>query len=104
MASTQASLKEEQEQKLRLGRPLGGLWTPPTTEETHLLAASNLWSEAQRRSVSEELKVKYGGGVARSRPDKGEIWVDKSSRVLVGWHGTTQPPSDMGSESMVEND
>ena len=95
MEVTQASLKEQQQKKLKRGFPLRDCYVPPSPEESHLLAASHLWGQAQKRSISEELKIKYGGGIAVARPDKGDIWIDRCARVLVGWHGTTQPPRGM---------
>ena len=44
----------------------------------------------------------YAGGVVRIRPGGDTYYVDKAGAVLVGWHGTYDPPCDMGGYAMIE--
>lgn len=43
----------------------------------------------------------YAGGVVRIRPGD-TYYVDKAGAVLVGWHGTYDPPCDMEGYAMIE--
>jgi len=98
---TQASLKKEQQSLAPARPPLDGCWEPPSEHDV-LLASSSKWTEATPRTITETVQIKYGGGVATADP--GTIWVDQAARVLVGWHGTTQPPCGMDGEPMMELD
>lgn len=74
------------------------LWDAPT--EAGVLPSSCLWSEAQPREALSDLDVAYAGGRAQVREGR-TYYVDSFGRVLVGWHGTTTPPTDMGGYPMV---
>ncbi|WP_321387758.1 hypothetical protein [uncultured Enterococcus sp.] len=81
---------------------LTGLWTPPANG-SGLRAASNKWDEAIERVVIESFKVAYGGGIVTI--DKGSTYYeDVKGRVLIGWHGTYNPPRDMAGYSAIEKD
>lgn len=75
------------------------LWAPQTDPDLH--PASNWWREATPAKADVNMKVGYGGGVVRIR--KGEpYFTDALGRVLVGWHGTFNPPRGMDGDSMIE--
>ena len=88
---------------------LEGCWKPPATaaldddndnndsEHSYLLASSNVWKEALAIRIQDDLVIQYGEGVARASPSKhnGLVWIDLDARVLVGWHGSVQPPHGM---------
>jgi hypothetical protein len=74
-----------------------GLWRPPTRAD--LLPSSSAWSEHVERRSWRELRVGYGGScvvVPAGHPH----FVDSFGRVLVGWHGTFDPPSNMNGDSL----
>lgn len=74
------------------------LWQPP--RDANLLPSSCLWNEPNRRIAKQTLYVAYGGGVVII--PKGDCYfVDSYERVLVGWHGSYNPPMDMDHESMI---
>ena len=78
--------------------PMTGLWEHT---EPNLMPSSNLWDEAEQKIAATELKAQYGGGVAIIRPGE-RYFTDSAGRVLVGWHGTTNPPSGMDGYSMIK--
>ncbi|UDF37059.1 UNVERIFIED_ORG: hypothetical protein LHJ69_08330 [Shinella sp. XGS7] len=75
------------------------LWKPPVDPD--VLPSSNQWSEATEARASAELFVAYGGGLVRV-PKGSPYFTDSLARVLVGWHGTFNPPRGMDGESMLE--
>ena len=76
------------------------LWEPP--QAAHLLPSSSAWYEAIMKTATVPMEVAYGGGVVRI-PVGSRYFVDSFERVLVGWHGTYNPPSGMDGEPMVRN-
>ena len=74
------------------------LWEP--SENSDLAASSSSWGEAQERRATEDLQVGYGGGVVRISTGE-RYFVDSFERVLVGWHGSYDPPCGMDGEPMV---
>lgn len=65
-----------------------------------VLPSSNRWGEATEANASTDLFVAYGGGLVRI--SKGSpYFTDCLGRVLVGWHGTFNPPCGMDGESML---
>lgn len=76
----------------------GDLWDAP--REPDLLPSSSEWAEATERRAWRELRVSYGGAVIVV-PAGARHYVDSFDRVLVGWHGTYDPPSGMDGESMI---
>lgn len=74
------------------------LWDPPIDPD--VLPGSNRWSEAICTTASTELFVAYGGGLVRI-PKGATYFVDSLSRVLVGWHGTFNPPCGMDGETLL---
>jgi uncharacterized protein len=74
------------------------LWAPPP--EPELLPSSHHWSAHVERRAWRELRVGYGGGCVVI-PAGARFYVDSFERVLVGWHGTYDPPSGMDGESML---
>lgn len=75
------------------------LWAPPT--DPALLPSSCLWTEASERRAQAPMRVAYAGGVVKIA-EGARYFVDRSERVLVGWHGTFDPPCGMDGESMLE--
>ena len=74
-----------------------GLWKHTKRK---LLPSSNLYDEAVRRVADCEMEVQYGGGVVHIKPGD-HYFTDSAGRVLVGWHGTYDPPSGMDSEPTI---
>lgn len=74
------------------------LWEPPIDPD--VLPSSNRWSEATEVRASTDLFVAYGGGLVRI-PKGSPYFADSLARVLVGWHGTFNPPCGMDGESML---
>ncbi len=74
-----------------------GLWEPSPAGD--LLPSSGAWSERSERCAWRELRVGYGGGCVVI-PAGGRYYVDSFERVLVGWHGSYDPPAGMDGESM----
>lgn len=74
------------------------LWEPSSHPE--LLPSSCAWVDGVVRRASNELRVSYGGG-AIVIPAGSRYFVDSFERILVGWHGTYDPPCGMDAESMV---
>ena len=74
------------------------LWDPPIDPD--VLPSSNRWSEATEARAYTELFVAYGGGLVRI-PMGSPYFTDSLARVLVGWHGTFNPPCGMDGESML---
>ena len=73
-------------------------WSPP--RDAALLPSSNRWEEAQERRASQLMRVVYCGSVI-TIPAGSRYFVDSFERTLIGFHGTYDPPSDMGCGSMV---
>jgi hypothetical protein len=74
-----------------------GLWEPSSAAD--LLPSSSAWAEHAERRAWRELRVSYGGGCVLI-PVGGRHYVDSFERILVGWHGTYDPPAGMDGESM----
>lgn len=74
------------------------LWSPPSSSD--LLASSNLWNEASERKAMQQMNVAYGGGTI-AIPVGSRYFVDSFERILVGWHGTYDPPCDMDANPQV---
>lgn len=75
-----------------------GLWSPVPD----LLPSSSGWAEAEaeaRRALL-PMRVGYGGAVI-DVPAGSRYYVDSFERVLIGWHGTFDPPCGMDGYSMV---
>lgn len=73
-------------------------WGPP--QRADLLPSSCQWEEAAERKASALMRVDYGGAVVEI-PAGSRYYVDAFERTLIGWHGTYDPPSGMGAESMI---
>jgi len=74
------------------------LWEP--SPEPDLLPSSSAWSKPAERCAWRELQIAYGGGRVVI-PAGARYYVDAFERVLVGWHGTYDPPGGMDGESML---
>lgn len=74
-----------------------GLWEPSSAAD--LLPSSSAWAERAERRAWRELRVGYGGGCVVI-PAGGRHHVDSFERILVGWHGTYDPPTSMDGETM----
>jgi hypothetical protein len=73
-------------------------WEAPA--DPTLLPSSCAWSEGTERTAVRELRVAYAGGVV-AIPPKATYYVDSFGRVLIGWHGTYDPPRGMDGEPMI---
>ncbi|OWT80993.1 hypothetical protein CEY04_06450 [Achromobacter sp. HZ28] len=69
------------------------LYAAPTDDD--LLPSSCHWDEAAERRAAEPMLVSYGGGIVKI-PKGSRHFVDAFDRTLIGWHGTFDPPLDMG--------
>jgi len=76
-----------------------GLWRHTKRK---LLPSSNLYDEAVRRVADHEMEVQYGGGVVHIKPFD-HYYTDSAGRVLVGWHGTYNPPCGMGGDPIIDH-
>lgn len=74
------------------------LWKAPGDPD--VLPASPLYKEATQIQASIGLLVAYGGGLVRI-PAGASCFTDSFGRILVGWHGTFNPPCGMDGESML---
>jgi uncharacterized protein len=77
------------------------LWEP--SEEPGPRPASSRWAQATARRARAPFEVAYGGVAVRIQAGD-RYFVDVYERVLVGWHGTTDPPCGMDGGSMVSDD
>lgn len=91
----------ELEEILRNASIDSDLWEPPVDPD--VLPSSNRWGEATPAQAHTQLFVGYGGGVV-SIPKCTPYFTDSLGRVLVGWHGTFNPPSGMDGGSMLSRD
>ena len=74
------------------------VWSAPTDPD--LLPCSCLWGEAVERRASQAMQVAYAGGVV-DIPAGRRYYADSFERVLIGWHGSYDPPCGMDDRSMV---
>jgi len=74
-------------------------WSP--VANPNLMAASNRYSEAVSKVAESTMKVAYAGGVVTILAGC-NYYADAWGRVLIGWHGSFNPPRGMGGESMLE--
>lgn len=77
------------------------LWEAPS--DIDLLPSSNHWDEAVTCHAAAEMQVAYGGGSVVI-PAGTRYFADALGRTLVGWHGTYNPPSDMGGYSSIADE
>lgn len=75
----------------------GDLWRPP--QNPLLLPSSCAWDNRAERRAWRELRVGYAGGCVVIKPGD-RFFVDGFDRVIVGWHGSYDPPSGMEGEPM----
>ncbi len=68
------------------------LWGPPTDPE--VLPSSNRWDEGKSALATADIFVAYGGTLIRI-PKGSRYFMDDMGRVLIGWHGTYDPPGGM---------
>ena len=80
------------------GESESDLWEAPSGID--LLPSSNHWDEAVTCHAAAEMHVAYGGGSVVI-PAGTRYFADALGRTLVGWHGTYNPPSDMGGYSCI---
>jgi ankyrin repeat protein len=74
------------------------LWEP--SPDPDVLPSSSRWGEATAARADTDLYVAYGGSTVRI-PMGTPHFIDSLSRILVGWHGTFNPPRGMDGESML---
>lgn len=74
------------------------LWIPSTDPD--LRPSSNMWQEAAERWSTELILVAYAGGVVKI-PKETKYYVDSLERILVGWHGSFNPPCDMDGQTLI---
>ena len=76
----------------------GGPWAPPS--DADIVPSSSLWAEAEPRRALLPMRVGYAGAVIVV-PAGSRYYVDSFERVLVGWHGTFDPPCGMDRNSII---
>lgn len=76
----------------------GGLWEASPNRE--LLPSSSAWREGVARLALHGMRVSYGGSVIVI-PAGSRYYVDSFERILVGWHGTYDPPRGMDAEPLL---
>jgi hypothetical protein len=74
------------------------LWEPSLDPD--VLPSSNRWGEATQAMSNTDVYVAYGGATIKI-PKGTTHFVDSLSRILVGWHGTFDPPRGMDAESLL---
>jgi hypothetical protein len=79
-------------------RSADALWEPSPSPD--LLPSSSAWQEGVARLAWHDMRVAYGDGVVVV-PAGSRYYVDSFERILVGWHGTYDPPAGMDGESML---
>jgi len=79
----------------------GQLWRPPA--DANFWPSSCRWEEATECRAGEDMVVSYGGGKVPI-PAGERYFVDSFGRVLVGWHGTFDPPRGMDGCSMLDDE
>jgi hypothetical protein len=63
-------------------------------------AASSRFGEAKEATARRDMEIACAGGT-RKLSKGGRYFQDALGRVLVGWHGTTNPPRGMDGESEI---
>lgn len=83
-------------------------WVP--SKEADFVAGSCAWQEAKETTASEDMQVMYSGELAHihgcdlPQLRKGDrYYQDDCGRVLVGWHGSIDPPRRFDGESLLEH-
>ena len=64
------------------------------------MPSSHLWGEARECTAREDMAVAYGGGRAVILAGRC-YYADSFDRALIGWHGTYDPPLDMGGYTLI---
>eukprot|EP00455_Lapot_gusevi_P027289 TRINITY_DN2885_c0_g2_i3.p1 TRINITY_DN2885_c0_g2~~TRINITY_DN2885_c0_g2_i3.p1 ORF type:complete len:222 (-),score=31.20 TRINITY_DN2885_c0_g2_i3:16-681(-) len=78
--------------------PSKSAWCPSSNPA--FIATSSLFNQAQPRVATEQMTVSYAGRDIKIEPGK-TYYIDSLGRVLVGWHGSYDPPCGMDGECMV---
>jgi uncharacterized protein len=81
-------------------RTCGGLWEP--VRDPRIWPSSNKFRDGKiTKKICESTRiVGYGGGEVVLRPGQ-TYYVDDLDRVIVGWHGSTDPPCGMDGDPMI---
>ena len=83
-------------------------WAPST--EASFVASSCAWHEAKESTATEDMLVMYSGELLHvhgcdlpliRRGDR--YYMDDCGRVLIGWHGSHDPPRRYDGESLLEH-
>jgi len=75
------------------------LWAPHASSDVR--PSSNAWHQAEPRRTPLGLTVGYGGKMIEIPPGS-RYYVDSFERVLVGWHGTFNPPYGMDDSPCID--
>lgn len=84
----------------RVTQGRNSLWFPP--EDPDLLPSSDLWEEAIENRAHETILALYGEAVIQI-PKGSRFYTDSYKRILIGWHGTYDPPCGMDANSLVRS-
>lgn len=83
---------------MRAAHEVESLWE--SSPDPDILPSSSQWCEAKERRATETMIIAYAGGLVRISREA-RYFSDSLDRVLVGWHGTYDPPCGMDGESMI---
>jgi len=75
------------------------LWAPLISPDVR--PSSNAWHEAEPRRTQLGLMVAYGGKTIHIPPGA-RYYADSFERILVGWHGTFDPPCGMDGDPCID--
>jgi hypothetical protein len=78
----------------------GSRWWKTSTSTVLVRRESHKWAEARACTAPKEIHVRYSSSHI-AIPAGRRYYADARGRVLVGWHGTTNPPCDMSGYSLV---
>jgi hypothetical protein len=78
-----------------------GPWAPVASADVR--PSSNAWREAEPRRTQLGLTVGYAGATIQIPPGS-RYYVDSFERILVGWHGTFDPPCGMDGSPIIDGE
>lgn len=77
------------------------LWAAP--KEMGLHPSSCHWGDAKKCQAINDIFVAYADGLVII-PSGCSYFVDDYERILIGWHGTFDPPCGMDGEPLISNE
>ena len=65
-----------------------------------IFESSQNWDQAEPVILKHPITVSYAGGIVKI-PKLKRFFIDSKGRILIGFHGTYNPPMDMSMNSMI---